>query len=348
MAYQPHAFGGDGIAAVAYGDPDTADHTAVYVPGIMQDGATIDENAQDALALQVAANGQGGTVATIAWIGYDSPNWDPDGSLLGYPDSAGDAAHTLTEANAEAGGHALSLFVDGLNSTHEGGADASHLTVIGHSYGSTTSAHAAADGLDADSLVLIGSPGAGGGVHDVSGLHMPEGQVFVGSASHDPVTWLGGEIPIQVPAGLGLDPIHLGNLALGDDPSQHDFGAINFEVDNGAAFHGVDGLVHTGLQHNHVSYFADNNPALDNMAQVVSGHGNQVVDTGGRDQDAHDYLYDWAGGEVQHGVQQAYEQHVQPVVDTVTDTYETVTQGAGAAWDTAQDGFDAVWPDRWP
>ena len=44
MAYQPHAFGGDGIAAVAYGDPDTADHTAVYVPGIMQDGTQIDEN----------------------------------------------------------------------------------------------------------------------------------------------------------------------------------------------------------------------------------------------------------------------------------------------------------------
>jgi pimeloyl-ACP methyl ester carboxylesterase len=224
--------------------------------------------------------------------------------------------------------------------------------VIGHSYGSTTTAHAAADGLDADSLVLIGSPGAGGGVHDASGLNMPEGQVFVGSASHDPVTWLGGEIPIQVPGGLGLDPIHLGNLGLGDDPSQGDFGAINFEVDDGQSFHGAGGLVNTGLMQNHTSYFDQGNPALDNMAHVVSGHGDEVIDTGGRDQDAHDYLYDWAGGEVQHGVQQAYEQHVQPVVDTVTDTavgtYETVTHGAGAAWDTAQDGFDAVWPDHWP
>ena len=51
MAYQPHAFGGDGIAAVAYGDPDTADHTAVYVPGIMQDGTQIDENGGQALNL---------------------------------------------------------------------------------------------------------------------------------------------------------------------------------------------------------------------------------------------------------------------------------------------------------
>jgi hypothetical protein len=352
MAYQPHAFGGDGIAAVAFGDPDTADNTAVFVPGIMQDGTTIDENAEDALALQAAASGHGGSVATIAWLGYDSPNWDPNGSLLGYPDSAGDAAHTLTEANAEAGGHALAQFVDGLNSTHQGGADASHLTVIGHSYGSTTAAHAAADGLDADSLVLIGSPGAGGGVHDVSGLHMPAGQVFVGSAANDPVTWLGGEIPIQVPGGIGLGPLHLGNLGLGDDPSQHDFGAIDFQVDDGQSFHGVGGLVNTGFMHNHTSYFHQGNPALDNMAQVVSGHGDQVVDTGGRHQDAHEYLYNWAGSEVQHGIQQAYEQHVQPVIDTVTGTavgtYTTVTGAAGAAWDTAQHGFDAVWPDSWP
>ena len=352
MAYQPHAFGGDGIAAVAFGDPDTADHTAVYVPGIMQDGTTIDENAQDALALQAEAMGLDGSVATIAWIGYDSPNWDPNGSLHGYPDSAGDAAHTLTEANAEAGGHALSLFVDGLNSTHEGGADASHLTVIGHSYGSTTAAHAAADGLAADSLVLIGSPGAGGGVHDVSGLHMPAGQVFVGSAAHDPVTWLGGEIPVDVPAGLGLDPLHLGNLGLGDDPSQHDFGATNFEVDDGEAFHGVGGLVNTGFLENHTSYFHGDNPALGTMATVVTGHGDQVVDTGGRHQDAHDYLYGWAADEVQHSVQEAYAQHVQPVVDTVTSTavgaYDTASGGVDAAWDAAQGGFDAVWPDSWP
>ncbi|MCW2793792.1 MAG: hypothetical protein JWO76_2890 [Nocardioides sp.] len=56
--------------------------------------------------------------------------------------------------------------------------------------------------------------------------------------------------------------------------------------------------------------------------------------------------------EVEYGLHHAYEQHVQPVIDTVTGTavgtYETVTHGAGVAWDTAQSGFDAVWPDSWP
>jgi hypothetical protein len=352
MAYQPHAFGGDGIAAVAYGDPDTADHTAVYVPGIMQDGTQIDENGLQALNLyqETLASMAGedpprpGSVSTIAWIGYDSPNFDPESKMpWDLIDSGGDVAHTVTEANAQAGGIALSQFVDGLNSTHTGG-DQPHLTVIGHSYGSTTSSYAAAGGMDADSLVLIGSPGASEGVHHVSDLHMPAGQVFVGAADNDPVSWLGGEDGLF--PGTWDD-----SLGLGADPAQHDFGATVFAVDNGQEFHGT-GLVTTGFMHNHTNYFDDGNPALASMADVVSGNSDAVVDTGGRTQEAHDYLYDWVGGEVQHHV-------VQPVVDTyhdvrdgVVQTYEDVRDGVNDAVDGAvsgaRDAWDHVWPDHWP
>ena len=355
MAYQPHAFGGDGIAAVAYGDPDTADHTAVYVPGIMQDATQIDENGSQALNLyeetvnQMAAEDppRAGSVSTIAWIGYDSPNFDPESMWpTDLGDSAGDVAHTVTEANAQAGGIALSQFVDGLDSTHTGGGQP-HLTVIGHSYGSTTSASAAAGGMDADSLVLLGSPGASEGVHHVSDLGLPAGQVFVGAADHDPVSWLGGEdgvFPGTWDDGLGL----------GADPAQHDFGAINFAVDNGQEFHGT-GIVSTGFMENHTSYFDDPDPArghtneaLVTMADIVSGNSDAVIDTGGRTQEAHDYLYDWVGGEAQHHV-------VQPVVDTyedvrdgVVDTYEGVRDGVDDAVDGARDAWDDLWPDRWP
>jgi hypothetical protein len=360
MAYQPHAFGGDGIAAVAYGDPDTADHTAVYVPGIMQDGTQIDENGSQALNLyEETVNSmlsedppRPGSVSTIAWIGYDSPNFNPESMWPGdLGASAGDVAHTVTEANAQAGGIALSQFVDGLNSTHTGG-DQPHLTVIGHSYGSTTSSYAAAGGMDADSLVLIGSPGASEGVHHASDLTMPAGQVFVGAADNDPVSWLGGEhgvFPGSWDDGLGLGP----------DPAQHDFGATVFGVDNGQEFHGPGGLVSTGFMQNHTNYFDDGNPALATMADVVSGNSDAVVDTGGRTQEAHDYLYDWVGGEVQHHV-------VQPVVDTyedardgvvetyegvrdgVVETYEGVRDGVGDAVDGARDAWDDLWPDHWP
>lgn len=375
MAYQPHAFGGDGIAAVAYGDPDTADHTAVYVPGIMQDGTLIDENGSQALNLyeetvnQMAGENppRTGSVSTIAWIGYDSPNFNPESmwpSDLGS--SIGDAAHTVTEANAQAGGVALSQFVDGLNTTHTGG-DQPHLTVIGHSYGSTTSAYAAAGGMDADSLVLIGSPGASEGVHHVSDLNMPAGQVFVGAADNDPVSWLGGEDGLF--PGTWDD-----SLGLGADPAQHDFGAINFAVDNGQEFHGT-GLVTTGFMENHTNYFDDqsathDNAALVNMANVVSGNTDAVVDTGGRTQEAHDYLYDWAGGEVQHhvvdpvvdtyhdvrdGVVETYEGVRDGVVETyegvrdgVVDTYEGARDGVNDAVDGARDAWDDFWEDRWP
>jgi hypothetical protein len=357
MAYQPHAFGGDGIAAVAYGNPDTADHTAVYVPGIMQDGTLIDENGSQALNLyeetvnQMAAEvpPREGSVSTIAWIGYDSPNFNPESMWpwdLG--DSAGDVSHTVTEANAAAGGVALSQFVDGLNSTHSSG-DQPHLTVIGHSYGSTTSSYAAAGGMDADSLVLIGSPGASEGVHHASDLNMPAGQVFVGAADHDPVSWLGGEdglLPGTWDDGLGL----------GADPAQHDFGAINFAVDNGQEFHGA-GLVSTGFMENHVNYFDDASPthdnaALVNMANIVSGNTDDVVDTGGRTQEAHDYLYDWVGGEVQHHVVDPLVETYEGVRDGVVETYEGVRDGAVETYEDVRDGvrdaWDGLWPDQWP
>jgi pimeloyl-ACP methyl ester carboxylesterase len=368
MAYQPHAFGGDGIAAVAYGDPDTADHTAVYVPGIMQDGTQIDENGDQALNLyEETVNSMAGedpprtgSVSTIAWIGYDSPNFNPESKMpWDLVDSGADVAHTVTEANAQAGGVALSQFVDGLNSTHTGG-DQPHLTVIGHSYGSTTASWAAAGGMNADSLVLIGSPGASEGVTNVHDLNMPEGQVFAGAADNDPVSWLGGKD--------GLFPGSWDDsLGLGEDPTQSDFGATVFAVDNGQEFHGPGGLVETGFMQNHTNYFNDGNPALASMADIVSGNSDAVVDTGGRTQDAHDYLYNWAGNEVQHHI-------VDPVVNTVVDTYEGVrdtvvetyedvrdgvvqtyedvrdgvndaVQGAQDAWN---DAWDSVWPPRWP
>jgi hypothetical protein len=162
---------------------------------------------------------------------------------------------------------------------------------------------------------------------------MPSGQVFVGAADNDPVTWLGGE------EGL-LPGSWDDSLGLGADPSQSEFGAHNFEVDDGEEFHG-SGLVTTGFMENHTNYFDDGNPALANMADIVSGNSDDVVDTGGRDQDAHDHLYDWVEDEAQHHV-------VDPVVDSVVDTYEGVRDGVGEVVQGAQDAWDDLWPDRWP
>lgn len=281
LVYRPAAFGGDGAVAVAYGDPDTADNTAVVVPGMTNDGTSIVGQGHDAYQLFLEAQLQDETTASIAWMGYDSPSWNPR-DALDWPGDGFDLGSVVREDRAEAGGLLLADFVDGLRAADEG--ERSHLSVIGHSYGSTTSAHAAHDhGLAADSLTLLGSPGAGGDVSDVSDLGMPRGRVYVGAADHDFVTWLGRP----------------GDLGMGEDPARAGFGATRFEVAHGEPFH-VD-TIGQGVA-NHTSYFdRETNPeSLANLTAIVTGAEPTVVE--GRQQGANAMAVEWAEGEILDGL----------------------------------------------
>lgn len=316
IVYQPGAFGGDGAVAVGYGDPDTADNTAVIVPGITNDGTTIPGNAKDAYTLYQQAILNGESAATIAWMGYDAPSWNPE-NALDWPGDGLDMGSVVREDKAIEGGAGLADFVDGLRATDEG--DRSHLSVIGHSYGSTTAAHGAHDhGLDADSLTLIGSPGAGGDdVNSVGDLGMPEGKVYVGAADNDFVTWLGRD----------------GDLGMGKDPAQADFGATVFPVAPGEEFH-ADSLGQ-GVE-NHTSYFnpETNQQSLDNLTSIVRGDEPEV--TGGRTQDANDMALDWAKDEVIHQVEQEVEEGRQEIEDAYNGGKDWVGDRV--------DDFKDMWP----
>src|SRR5690606_11257209 len=70
----------DGRAVISVGNPDTADHTAVWVPGV---NSTIDNIGGDLTRvrdLQREADrltrGATGDVATVMWLGYDAPGAD--------------------------------------------------------------------------------------------------------------------------------------------------------------------------------------------------------------------------------------------------------------------------------
>ncbi len=356
LLYLPHAFDGDGAAAVSYGDPDISDDTAVIVPGLTNDMSMMDSQGKDAFNLFLNAQSKGEDIAAIAWMGYDAPS-----AAEGITDELGDIAGVTREDLAENGGHLLSDFVDGLRATYTGDSPAgqSHLTVIGHSYGSTTAAHAAADGLDEDSLVLIGSPGAGGGVHHVSGLDAPPGEVYVGSRENDFVTWLGGEVSIDVPVNLGGDTIHLGNLGLGDDPSQESFGADRFDVssdDTDTPWHLQDG---GAILDRHTTYLDSGTASLENITHVVIDRDSDVDLVAGRDTPAHDRLYDFAQSETAHQVEQAVDRYVvEPLEDVggaVVDGTGRVVDGAGQVVDGVRGGaqdlgraFSDAWPDHWP
>ena len=92
----------------------------------------------------------------MAWIGYAAPGW----------------AQVPFAARARSGGRLLAADLAALDAARV--EDPPHVTLIGHSYGSTVVGAAMQSGpRRADDLVLVGSPGVL--AHDVSRLGMPVG-----------------------------------------------------------------------------------------------------------------------------------------------------------------------------
>ncbi|MFE4057791.1 alpha/beta hydrolase [Streptomyces sp. NPDC059096] len=223
----------DGRAIVAVGNPDTAKYTAVQVPGTSNQldnvGSQIDrvDKLQDA-AGSWAAGGKK-DVSVISWLDYNAPeaNFEPSDPELNLG--------IATEGRAEDGAEGLRDFTHGLRAAHEG--ERAHLTVLAHSYGSTTAgaADAGGQGLDADDVVVVGSPGLT--VDRADQLHVDPEHLWVGAAPDDMVS--------------NLTP----DFALGADPKQSDFGAQRMYVDTGG----------------HSGYWDDGSQSLENQGRIIAG-----------------------------------------------------------------------------
>ncbi|KUJ70081.1 hypothetical protein ACZ90_06910 [Streptomyces albus subsp. albus] len=213
---------GDGRAVIAMGNPDTADHTAVLVPGTDTTMEKVPGQMGRIDKLQNAAMSRapGESVSTILWLDYDAP--EKSFSVLG-PGRADDGADDLRR------------FTEGTRAAH--GASRSHLTVIGHSYGSTTvgSAASGGHGLGADDIVMLGSPGAR--VHQASELQIDPSHVWAGASKNDPIAkWAPGTT-------LGISPV------------AEAFGAQRIRVSDGG----------------HSSYWDDNSWGLKNQGAIIAG-----------------------------------------------------------------------------
>lgn len=241
--YDPGAYAGDGRVAVAIGDLDTATDVAVMTPGINTDMSDTTYYTDRMMNLYESSryNGDGSSVATMYWLGYDAPHGPTDPA-------------TLTEGRAEDGGRNLADAIDGLRASRPD--DPAHLTAIGHSYGSTTTAYATHHNDAVDDVVLIGSPGAGPA--DTAG-DLGEGNVYVGRDSRDLVAALGDEGWVGK-FGLGL----------GTDPSSEDFEATRFEAED------VDRSWIRNTGDAHSSYFDNDTESLYNIGRIVDGHGGDV------------------------------------------------------------------------
>lgn len=248
QTYDPEAFEGRGREAIAIGNPDTADNTTVLVPGTgssVRDGYLTHRDGLNVYnETQRADPNKSNSV--LVWMGYHAP------------DSAIDPQIGQTTL-ARNGGGLLAGDVNALAVTH-GGAP-SHVTVMGHSYGSTTVADAAAgSGMHANDIVLVGCPGTDL-AHSAGDFHLPEGgHVYVGAASTDPITHLGG-IQGHLP-GTGV------TIGLGSDPAVEGFGSTRFKAE-------APGL--TSPLKDHSSYFTPGNESLFSIGDIASGHGDALA-----------------------------------------------------------------------
>jgi len=214
LLYDPR---GDGRVAEVFGDLARAENLTMLVPGIGNSMDNFDgENRQEAQSFHSEADARSaGEAATVAWLGYDSPD--------GFTDTA-----TYENDNAAAGGESLARSLDGINAQNPG----AHTTVAGHSYGSVVTGNAASQfGLDADDVVLTGSPGPGPGVDNASDLsNRGQARVWSAAAPGDLVASPPSiPDPPNIPGPVDDGLRHL-NQVHGPSPAEPGFGARRFDT----------------------------------------------------------------------------------------------------------------------
>ncbi|MFD3595567.1 alpha/beta hydrolase [Nocardia sp. NPDC058640] len=281
--------GRQGRAAVAVGNPDTADHISVTTPGLGSDlsssllggrggdgkwnpsggmvgeAETLIETSQR----QLADAGRGGEqISSIAWFGYDPPQ----GGMGSLDDiTTPDMINVTNEGRAQEAAQPLSSFYTGLDVASE--KSDPHITALGHSYGSLATSLALQEQSGVvDDVVFYGSPGLGADIPGLPGVG--------GLAS--PFSALGLNDAVENAGDLGVrnghvyemtehwDPV--GNLdAFGRSPNEMpwvthlstDPISVNGETYTGATNHSEYGRTDGTTQNLHRSGY--------NLAAIVAG-----------------------------------------------------------------------------
>jgi len=243
-------------AAIANGNVETADNVAVFVPGMTSNVTdTLKDYDKEMSQIQQRAQmeswrahpAQAATTATVTWIGYQTPEWGLD--LLNPNRSV------ASDTTAKSGAAQLVPFLRGIGAARDQDA---HLTLLGHSYGSTTAGLALQQETGVDDVVFFGSPGLG--TNHVQDLKLAPGHAYYIEARQDPV----GDLGI-----LGIDPSHMGGI---EHASARESTVVDPVTGETRHFKEVTG---------HSSYLVDNSTSQYNMSVVVAGvPDRRVYDSG--------------------------------------------------------------------
>ena len=238
-------------AALAIGDVDNAKHVTTFVPGMTTScRKSTDLNLGYARNLIEAAENAGGaekgSVAAVAWMGYEAP-----------PDPSPEDVSVAFPGKAQAGAEKLNGFLTGIHSWRsERGMDV-HQTPVTHSYGSLTGGFAMRDIGEGvvDDFVYTGSPGSA--VNSVGTLGVDPDHTWVSAIPlHDDVQgmgpdWTFGRDPKEL-EGIG----HLSGDATGGDGYNSDPNAGTFANHSAYFYKAKEG------QHNY---------SLEDIGQVIAG-----------------------------------------------------------------------------
>ena len=246
-------------AIVSSGNPDTATHVSTLVPGIGTNvrgdlGDYIARN--DRLRHQTTHAGlDPANVATISYLGYVAPK-----------NNAADLS--ITQAAdigfAERGAPKLARFEEGLRASADARGHQFTNTLLGHSYGSTTSGKALpmmAPGT-VDNFVMFGSPGSG--VRNIDPYGLPEGHVYESSIPDgDAVQGLGPD------ASYGTNPRKLEGIThLSGDATD----AANYWTPTPPSIAGAAGVVERAIHgfDNHMAYFEEGTRTSQDFANIIA------------------------------------------------------------------------------
>lgn len=322
LAYDADGPGHDGALAVAFGNPDTADNVAVVVPGTGTSVSSSFPSGSAAELLQQMNEADPDSAnATIAWLGYDAPDSITSTDVAKSGQAIDGAANLIAD-------------VDGYRAA---AGNTQHITVIGHSYGSTTVGYAGMDGLAADDIAFIGSPGVGASNADQ--LSPGSGHVWAGAAEHDPV--------VQATQGTWF-------TADGTDvgPYSDEFDAHVFGTPDGGSQAGA-----------HSGYYDPGSGSLENLGNIATGNYDDVSDQSWRDDplagnasQAADGVIDFGEGVIDVGgnliegdLGGALDGALSTGGEVLSDVGDVVTNTVGGTVETGRDVWDATvgalpWP----
>ena len=250
---------GEGRAVIAVGDPSTADYVDYLIPGMFSDVDTqiqvlaggADEIATEQQAWLKKLNpgvpsSRLPSVATLAWIGYQTPNIVNVASMSLAREGQQSLTRSIEGLRAERAAR-ISTNADGTVTGKQ-----PYLAILAHSYGSTAAMLSLQDDqVNVDALAVVGSPGSP--ARTVGQLNVTNGNVWVGAGQTDPVPQTG---------------------LFGSQPTSAAYGAHRFGVDGATdPFTGKT----MGAVVGHDGYFVTGTESLRNMVLIGIGRGDLVL-----------------------------------------------------------------------